>query len=161
MIDVIKVGMADLKVTKAPNTLITLGLGSCVGIAIYDVNRQIAGLAHIMLPDSQQIRNNTNKAKFADSAMKMLLEELMRVGAQKSKMTAKIAGGAQMFSMDSQSDMMKIGSRNTEATKDLLSKHSIPLLAEDTGGNYGRTIEIFPESGALIVKTIGKGRKEL
>ncbi|SDY91093.1 chemotaxis protein CheD [Tindallia californiensis] len=161
MQDIIKVGMADLKVVKSPHILTTLGLGSCVGIAIYDLNNQIAGLAHIMLPDSTQIKNNANKAKFADTAMEVLLEELRKQGANDRKLTAKIAGGAQMFALDNKSDMMKIGARNAQATKKILSDYKIPLLAEDTGGNFGRTIEVYPDTGILLVKAIGKGKTEL
>ncbi len=161
MAELIKVGMADLKITKSPSVLTTLGLGSCVGIALYDLDIKLAGLAHIMLPDSTQIKNNANKAKFADTALEILLQELKKAGAQKSNIVAKIAGGAQMFSMDSQSDIMKIGTRNVLATKKLLEQYKIPLKAEDTGGNYGRTIEIYPDSGKLLVKAIGKGVREL
>ena len=161
MQDIIKVGMADLKVAKAPQILTTLGLGSCVGIALYDKANKVAGLAHIMLPDSTQIKNNANKAKFADTAMQVLIQELEKSGANINRLTSKIAGGAQMFSIDTQSDMMKIGARNVQATKALLNSYKIPLLAEDTGGNFGRTIEIYPDTGALLVKAIGKGKTEL
>jgi len=161
MAELIKVGMADLKIAKAPDVLTTLGLGSCVGIAVYDPDKKMAGLAHIMLPDSTQIKNNANKAKFADTALEILLREMIEAGALKSRMYAKIAGGAQMFAMDNQSDIMKIGSRNTIATKKLLTEYRIPLQAEDTGGNYGRTIEIYPDTGRLLVKAIGKGIREL
>ena len=69
--DVIKVGMADLNVCKSPDIITTLGLGSCIGIAVYDPVTKIGGLAHIMLPDSTQIRNNLNKAKFADTGIEI------------------------------------------------------------------------------------------
>lgn len=161
MAELIKVGMADLKITKSPSVLTTLGLGSCVGIALYDLDSKLAGLAHVMLPDSTQIKNNSNKAKFADTALEILINDLMKAGAQKSRLFAKIAGGAQMFSMDNQSDIMKIGTRNVIATKKLLQDYKIPLKAEDTGGNYGRTIEIYPDTGKLLVKAIGKGVREL
>lgn len=161
MAELIKVGMADLKITRSPSVLTTLGLGSCVGIALYDTEKKLAGLAHVMLPDSTQIKNNTNKAKFADTALEVLVNDLIKAGAQKATLIAKIAGGAQMFSMDSQSDIMKIGTRNVQATKKLLAQYKIPLKAEDTGGNYGRTIEIYPDTGRLLVKAIGKGVREL
>lgn len=161
MAELIKVGMADLKIAKAPAVLTTLGLGSCVGIALYDINSCIAGLAHIMLPDSAQIKNNANKAKFADTALAILIQSLIQAGANRSKLHAKIAGGSQMFLMDSQSDIMKIGTRNVIATKKILEEHKIPLRAEDTGGNFGRTIEIYPATGKLLVKAIGKGVREL
>lgn len=158
---IIKVGMADLKVAKAPEILTTLGLGSCVGIALYDKKVQVIGLAHIMLPSSKQIKNNENKAKFADTAIELLLQDMQKAGGLQSRIVAKIAGGAQMFSFGSNSDIMKIGYRNTIATKEILGNFKIPILAEDTGGNYGRTIEVYPESGELLVKTIGYGIKKI
>ncbi|GAB6088212.1 chemotaxis protein CheD [Alkaliphilus crotonatoxidans] len=162
MHNIIKVGMADLKVVKEPDILTTLGLGSCVGIALYDRIKQIAGLAHIMLPSSIQIKNNQNKAKFADTAIEMLIEEMVKQGASQGRLTAKIAGGAQMFSFGSSgSDLMKIGHRNTIATKEILNQFNIPILSEDTGGNYGRTIEFYSVNGDLLVKTIGYGVKTI
>lgn len=158
---IIKVGMADLNIAKAPDILTTLGLGSCVGIALYDNRAAIIGLAHIMLPSSKQIKNNENKAKFADTAIELLVEDMCKAGSLRSRIVAKIAGGAQMFSFGSNSDIMKIGERNTIATKEVLKELNIPLLAEDTGGNYGRTIEVYPKTGVLLVKTIGYGIKEI
>lgn len=158
---IIKVGMADLKIVKYPEILTTLGLGSCVGIALYDKRVQLIGLAHIMLPDSKQIKNNANKAKFADTAINLLLEEMEKAGGNRSRIFAKIAGGAQMFSFGGNSDVMKIGFRNVVATKEILEDLKIPIIAEDTGGNYGRTIEVYSDTGMLLVKTIGHGIKEI
>lgn len=157
----IKVGMADLKSCKAPEVLTTLGLGSCVGIILYDPKSKVSGLAHVMLPDSTQIRNNSNVAKFADTAVDKLIGDMVRLGANKSRLVAKIAGGAQMFSFDSANEMMRIGERNAKATKAKLSALGIKLLAEDTGKNYGRTIEFYSETGDLLIKTIGKEPKTI
>ncbi len=151
------VGMADLNVTRAPGILTTLGLGSCVGISLYDPLNKIAGLAHVMLPDSTQIKNNSNVAKFADSAIKKLIMDMCVMGARRDFLKAKIAGGAQMFAFDSINENMRIGDRNVEASKRILSMYGIPIIANHTGSNYGRTIELYSEDGRLIVKTIGHG----
>ncbi len=161
MENVIKVGMADLQSARHPCIITTLGLGSCVGIALYDPGRKIAGLAHIMLPSSLQARNNSNTAKFADTAIVKLVEDMVRLGAIKTQLIAKLAGGAQMFSFSDASEMMRIGLRNVAASKEVLGSLRIPIVAEDTGGNYGRTIEINSENGKLLVKTIGHGLKEI
>ena len=158
---VIKVGMADLQSSRHPCIITTLGLGSCVGIALYDPGRRVVGLAHIMLPSSRNARNNSNIAKFADTAIVKLIEDMAGLGALRTQIVAKIAGGAQMFSFSDSSDMMRIGSRNVAATKEALRELKIPILAEDTGGNYGRTIEINSENGKLLIKTIGHGLKEI
>ena len=159
--EVVKIGMADLNVVKSPGILTTLGLGSCVGIALYDKNSNVAGLAHIMLPSSKEIKNNSNTAKFADTGIELLLKKMLALGANKRSIVAKIAGGAQMFSFNSTNNILKVGERNVKATKEKLKELNIPILAEDTGGNYGRTIELNSEDGSLLIKTIGHGIKTI
>jgi chemotaxis protein CheD len=159
--EMIKVGMADLNVCTPPNGITTLGLGSCVGVVLYDTTRKISGMVHVMLPDSNKIRNNENLAKFADTGIDELIRRLVAIGAGRTSLVAKIAGGAQMFAFNSNNDMLRVGDRNVEATKEKLSSLRIPILAEDTGANYGRTIEFFPESGDLIIKSVGKPIKKI
>jgi len=161
MVNLIKVGMADLQSSRHPCIITTLGLGSCVGIALYDPSRKVAGLAHIMLPSSQQARNNSNIAKFADTAIVKLVDDMISLGAVRSKIVAKLAGGAQMFSFNDASEMLRIGARNVSASKEALNMLGIPIISEDTGGNYGRTVEIHSETGKLMIKTIGHGLKEI
>ena len=159
--NMIKVGMADLNICKPPDAITTLGLGSCVGIVLYDPVTKVSGMAHVMLPDSTQIKNNSNIAKFADTAIDKLIDDMIRSGASKSRLVSKIAGGAQMFSFGSQNDLMRIGERNIAASKQKLSKLGIRILAEETGANYGRTIEFYPETGKLLIKSIGRESKEI
>ena len=156
MSEMIKVGMADLNVCVAPNGITTLGLGSCVGIALRDPVTKIGGLAHIMLPDSTSIRNNTNIPKFADTGIEELVKQVVAKGASRARLVAKIAGGAQMFAFQTKSDMVRIGERNVEASKKKLRELKIPILAEDTGKNYGRTVIFYPETGDFIIRAVGK-----
>lgn len=157
----IKVGMADLKVVRTPDLLTTLGLGSCVGIGLYDKINKIAGLAHIMLPSSKEIKNNSSKAKFADTGIEELIELMLKMGANKNNMVAKIAGGSQMFNFNSNNDILRIGERNVKATKEKLMELNIRIIAEDTGGNFGRTIVLSSNDGSLYIRTIGHGEKTL
>lgn len=157
--EMIKVGMADLNVCTAPNALTTLGLGSCVGIVLYDSYSKIAGMVHVMLPDSTKIRNNENVAKFADTGIDALIDRLIKLGANRNRLIAKIAGGAQMFAFNSNNDMLRIGERNIEASKSKLQTLGIRILAEDTGLDYGRTIEFYAETGELYIKSVGKPLK--
>lgn len=159
MNSLIKVGMADYKIGKDYDSLITLGLGSCVGIVLYDKFKKIGGMAHIMLPSSKDIKNNSNKAKFADTALNEMLNDMIRRGASKNRMIAKIAGGAQMFNISIKSDTLNIGRRNVEAVKTILSEYRITIISEDVLGNHGRTIEFNCTNGELSIKTIGKGKK--
>ena len=155
----ILVGMADLNICKAPDTITTLGLGSCVGIAIRDPATKIGGLAHIMLPDSKEITSVTHVPKFADTGIEELVKKITEAGAARARLVAKIAGGAQMFAMSSNSSTMKVGERNVLAVKKKLKEMGIRLLAEDTGDSYGRTVIFDPETGNYTIKTVGKPEK--
>ena len=159
--NMIKVGMADLKLCKAPDAITTLGLGSCVGIAIRDPITKIGGLAHIMLPDSKQFENNANIPKFADSGTKELVRLIVEAGGGRSRLVAKIAGGAQMFTFQNKNDLTAVGERNVIAVKKVLEELKIPILASDTGLNFGRTVEFYPETGDYIIKAVGKGVKTI
>ena len=157
MSEIIKVGMADLKTCKSPDGVTTLGLGSCVGIAIRDPGTLMGGRAHVMLPDSTAIRNSQqNIAKFADTGIEELVRQMEKLGAKRSRMVAKIAGGATMFNFQGRADMIQIGERNVEASKLKLKELNIPILAEDTGANYGRTVTFFPENGEFHIRAVGR-----
>lgn len=158
-IKTIKVGMADLNVATTPDILTTLGLGSCVGITLYDKINKIAGLAHIMLPSSKEIRNNQNQAKFADTGIDELIRLMVKIGANKNNLVAKLTGGSQMFSFNSNNDILKIGERNVIASRQKLNELNIRIISEDTGGNFGRTIVLNSDDGSLYIRTIGHGEK--
>ncbi|KOP82156.1 chemotaxis protein CheD [Cytobacillus solani] len=159
---IIKVGIADMNIVKTPDIIRTSGLGSCVGVVIYDQTREVAGLAHVMLPDSSLAKSGVlNIAKYADTAIKDLVSKLIRHGARANFLKAKIAGGAQMFQFSSGSDMMRIGPRNVEAVKLELAALNIAIVAADVGGNSGRTIEFNPQNCILHIRTVNKGIQEL
>ena len=159
MPETIKVGIADLNVCTPPNLITTIGLGSCVGIAIRDKQNKIGGLVHVMLPSSKEVKSNGNPAKFADTGIPELVRRLEKMGAIRSRIVAKIAGGATMFAFNSKSELSGIGDRNVAATKQTLKEMNIPILAEDTGANYGRTVTFDPETGDYEVKAVGKPLK--
>lgn len=158
MVNLVKVGMSDLNIAAPPQKIRTSGLGSCVGIILYDDRIKVSGMAHIMLPDSSYARTGTlNRAKYADTAIEDLMVLLYRRGANRYRLKAKIAGGAQMFNFSSSNEAMRIGPRNVEAVKDILSGLKIPVLHEDVGGSSGRTIEFDPGTSLLEIKTVNKG----
>lgn len=158
----IHVGMADLAVAKHPASLVTLGLGSCIGLVIYDQLSKVAGMVHIMLPESPAGKSIPKPGKFADTAVPLLLEELMKLGAEKSQLRAKMAGGAQMFAIPGKdSAIFSVGTRNIDATTKILSAAGIRLLSSDTGGNKGRSVEFNTETMKFTVRTLGSGTKEI
>lgn len=156
MNDVIRVGIADMNTCMAGDTITTIGLGSCVGIVLYERTKNIAGLVHIMLPDSTKIRQNQNKLKFADTGIQALVEELEKQGLSRKNMIAKIAGGAKMFQFSSDTAMGNIGEKNVEAVREVLKQYGIKIVSEDVGLNYGRTIVFDPVTKDLTVVTAGK-----
>lgn len=159
MSKIIKVGMADLNVCVSPDGITTIGLGSCVGIALRDPVTKIGGLAHVMLPDSSAIKSNTNIPKFADTGIEELVKRVVAMGASRTRLVAKIAGGAQMFAFQSKSAMVRVGERNVEASKKKLAELRIKILAEDTGDSYGRTVIFYPETGDFVIRAVGKPDK--
>lgn len=150
------VGMADLNVGRAPDILTTVGLGSCIGLTLYDPITKVGGLVHYMLPDSKAVSNNSNIAKFADTGVQELLKRVTMAGANRGRLVAKIAGGAKMFAVTQESNIGSVGERNSFAAKQLLHQLNIRLIAEDTGLNFGRTVELHCDTGDFYIKAVKK-----
>ncbi|BCB03379.1 chemotaxis protein CheD [Bacillus sp. KH172YL63] len=159
---VVKVGIADMNIADNGISIRTSGLGSCIGVVLYDEFIKLAGMVHIMLPDSSIGKEaKPNLAKYADTGVEELIRQLTGRGASLRRLRCKMAGGAQMFQFQSKSDVMRIGPRNADAVKAVLLKNGIPIMAEDIGGNKGRTIEFFTSTGLLQVRTVNEGIKEI
>ena len=148
--------MADLNVGKEDDVLITSGLGSCVGVTLYDSRTKIGGMAHVMLPEFPPNRDTGNPAKYADTALDMLIDKLKQAGANQRRFEAKMAGGAQMFKFSNSNDKMRIGARNIKAVKTYLREHKIPVKGSEVGKDYGRTMEFNVATGEAIIKTVKK-----
>ncbi|HIH69115.1 chemotaxis protein CheD [Methermicoccus shengliensis] len=149
----ILVGIGEFRVAKGA-VLKTVGLGSCVGIALYDPSVRVGGLAHVMLPHSSN--GTARSAKYADHAVEMMLEAMERAGSGGEGIVAKIAGGAQIFKHMTL-DVFKIGERNVEAIKENLENFGIRLVSEDVGGTQGRTISFFTQDGRMLIKYTNGG----
>ncbi|MBW4887966.1 MAG: chemotaxis protein CheD [Bacillus sp. (in: Bacteria)] len=155
---IIRVGIADVKIVRTPDKIRTSGLGSCVGLVLYDLEAKTAGLVHVMLPDSSLSKTpDINVAKYADTAVEATVKMLLEAGCRKYALKAKMAGGAEMFKFKMTNDLMKVGPRNVLAIKKHLSLLNIPIVSEDTGGNSGRTIEFDPQSAELVIRTVKQG----
>ncbi len=151
------VNISDWKVCKSPEVIVTYALGSCVGSCLYDKVTGIAGMSHIMLPDSKVIENKSavNRMKFADTALPDMLAAMVKMGADPRRIQAKIAGGALMFA--TKSEQFNIGERNVAAVKKALAALKIPIVASDTGLNYGRTVFFQSADGKVVIKSTVKG----
>lgn len=157
--NIIRVGIADMNICEAPDKITTIGLGSCIGIVLYDGITKKAGLVHIMLPDSTKITQNQNRLKFADTGIALLIDDMTKHGAVRPRLMAKIAGGATMFGFATSSDVGSIGDKNILAVRRKLMACRIPIVAEDVGLNYGRTIVFDPETHELEISAAGKPKK--
>lgn len=146
------VGIAEGKVARGDQILVSYALGSCVGICLYDRQARIAGMAHIILPGREFAVSGNNAYKFADEGVRALAKEMGRQGAVPSRLTAKIAGGARMFGI--LAGRMDIGEKNVETVKRCLALEGIRLIGEDTGRNYGRTITFYAKDGILKISTV-------
>ncbi len=149
------VGVGEYSVVTAPRRLMCIGLGSCVGVAIFDLDRGIGGLIHAMLPRYADGRDKTKASKYVDSAIMLMADDLVEMGASRSALRAKMAGGAQMFSFAS-SDFLNIGLRNCQTARRTLEEERILLIAEDVGGSKGRTVHFDPSNGSLRVQKSGE-----
>ncbi len=159
MSELIVVNISDVKVAPNPSMFVTYALGSCVGICLYDPIVKSAGLAHIMLPSHPDEKPSSQLFRYADTCLPESVKLMEKLGCMRSRMTAKIAGGAKMFKVASDSAFGNIGQRNIEAVKKTLASLHIKILAEDTGADYGRTVYFNSQTGKMTVKSFAKGIK--
>lgn len=157
MADKVTIGISDLNAIKAPGVLVTFALGSCVGICLYDQAAGVAGLSHILLPTSGQMPGNNTPMKYADTAIPLLVQRMAKLGANGAALKAKIAGGAQMFAVSGNAAIANIGQRNVAAVKQTLAKLRIPIVAEDTGANYGRTMYFDASTFGMTIRSPKQG----
>lgn len=155
----IRVKVADCAVGRDEQTLITIGLGSCVAIMLYDEVARVGGLAHTLLPDESMARDRSNPAKFAASAVTLLLAEMTRLGADARRVRAKLVGGSSMFANLIPAGGINIGDRNVTAARQALRASSIPIVAEDVGSDHGRSVHFFLDDGRVEVRSLKKGNR--
>ena len=156
----IRVKVADYAVAKGDAVIATIGLGSCVAIVLYDAQSRVGGLAHILLPNEGMSRDVQNRAKFPATAVPLLVEQMQAQGSR-GPITARIAGGASMFGGLLPSGGINMGERNVEATRRVLDEASLPLVGQDTGGDYGRSIYLYVSDGRMLVRSLSRGDRVL
>lgn len=156
----IRVKVADYAVS-ADGTISTIGLGSCVAIVLHDATAQVGGMAHVLLPNESMSRDKSNPAKFPATAVPLLLKEMRRLGASTDRIKAKIIGGASMFGNLIPPGGINIGERNVIAVRDVLAEIKVPIVAEDTGSDYGRSVFLYVLSGRVEVRSLRKGSRVL
>lgn len=155
------VKVADLNTAAGDGELVTLGLGSCVAICLHDPVAKVAGMAHILLPNKSLSRNAENPAKFPQSAVPLLLQRMQALGAEQSRITARLVGGASMFGNLSPSGAVQMGERNVVASRQVLQDHGVLVTAEATGGVVGRSIRFQATDGILMIRTLASGERPL
>ncbi|MBR0280283.1 MAG: chemotaxis protein CheD [Oscillibacter sp.] len=151
----VTVGIADMKMLQWDGELITYALGSCIGICLYDPNVKLAALIHIMLPINMET-GRKNTMKYADTGIKETLRQLEAHGARKSRLVAKIAGGAKMFEVSGNSNLGNIGQRNIESVRMNLRREGIHIVSENVGGTVARTLSFFPATGQGQIRAYGQ-----
>lgn len=155
------VGLGEVKVSNDPSVVLTcLGLGSCIGIAAYDPLAHIGGMAHIVLPHSNN-GNGQGSSKYADIGIPSLFEQVEKAGGKRSRLIIKIAGGAQISKARGLEDSFQIGKKNSQAVLEIMSTMGLSIKASDVGGNHGRTLKMYLESGNTIVNSAMQGTKEI
>ncbi|MDI9420572.1 MAG: chemotaxis protein CheD [Bacillota bacterium] len=150
------VNMGQIGVLRYTGVLVTVGLGSCVGVSLYDPSSKVGALAHVFLAKS---RDNSNRelipGKYADTAIPALIDLAVKAGANKHRFEAKIAGGAHLFNTFN-AGMPSVGQKNVEAVTAQLNKHNIPIIGKEVLGKHGRKMSLFIDSGIVVVTTIGQ-----
>jgi chemotaxis protein CheD len=153
----VRVKVADYAVAGGSTLLITVGLGSCVAIALYDPQAHVGGLAHVLLPSTGMSQDRSNRAKFPSTAVPLLCDRMQALGARTGRMRAKIVGGASMFTSLLSASGLQIGERNVVATRAALEHAGIPIIAQEVGGDYGRSVYFHVDDGRLVVKSLKAG----
>jgi chemotaxis protein CheD len=158
---VVVVRVADLRCGRADDTLVTVGLGSCVAILLYDAEARIGGMAHILLPSPALSRRDSNPAKFPQTAVPRLLELMAADGARPKRITARLAGGASMFAALAPPGTIQMGERNLVAARQVLNAHGVPVVGEAVGGDFGRTVRFRVCDGQVQISTVAHGVQHL
>jgi len=146
-----RVGIAELKIASAPQRLKACGLGSCLAVALYDPCTRLGGLVHSLLPQQRCGEPPAGAPKFVDAAIRLMVAELSRAGADPARLLARSAGGANMFESQYLTLMQSIGGRNARSARETLQELGIPLVGEEVGGNRGRTVTFDLATGRLLV----------
>ncbi len=154
-LDADSVDMGEYGIAAGTGRLAVRGLGSCVALVVHDPVTIMGGIAHVMLPSHTLARDQARPAKFADTAMPFLVEELMRLGAQRAQLSARLIGGAQMFELKGMGGAIHMGERNVLACRTALRDVGVALGAEDVGGGRGRSMLYDVEKGTVAVQILG------
>jgi chemotaxis protein CheD len=153
----IVVRVADLRAGSGDDVLLTVGLGSCVAILLHDPATKVVGLAHVLLPSPALSRKDGNPAKFPQTAVPKLLELMAERGGSPRRMTARLVGGASMFSGLAAPGTIQMGERNVVACRQTLHYAGLPLIGEATGGDYGRTVRLWAADGRVEISSVAHG----
>ena len=153
--------MGEMRMGENPYRLVTRALGSCLGITLYNPLKKLGAMAHPMLPDIDRARTNANPSRYVNYTIRKMVEDLEKAGSARSRLVAKLFGGARMFAFISSDSLLNVGEKNIAMAREVFSELNIKIAAEEVGGTFGRTIELNLESGKVVVDTASWGRKEV
>lgn len=150
------VGISEMRATSNPgDVLVTYSLGSCIGLGLYDPVARIGGLVHCMLPLSKidPDRARENPAMFTDTGVPALLEAVLNLGADKSRLLVKVAGAAHLLD---DRETFRIGERNKMILRKVLWQNDLLITAENTGGTIARTMTLRLNDGLTTIRSGGQ-----
>jgi len=151
------VSVAEWAVDKGDAVLVALGLGSCVAVVLYDPQTTVGGMAHLLLPSPSLSQDREKPAKFPETGVPYLVERMRQAGAAPRRLRARMIGGASMFASLGSSSVASVGERNISATREALDRAGIPVVGEDTGKDYGRSVYAFLDSGRVESRSYAHG----
>jgi chemotaxis protein CheD len=161
MLNLVAVGLGEIRVSRNPqDVLVSYGLGSCVGIGMYDPAVHVAGMLHAFLPTNSN-RSPNHASKYVDSGIPDLLDQMMHAGADRNRLVIRMAGGANMLVTPGLSQSLNIGSRNLEVAYCVLDRIQLKITSQEVGGNIGRTVRLYVANGRMTIRTAGNQEREL
>jgi chemotaxis protein CheD len=158
----ISIGLGELVVNKEETVVLTcIGLGSCIAMCAYDPSARIGGMAHMLLPSCRKGDVTSPAAKYIDSGVPLLISRIVKHGADKNNLIIKVAGGARMLSIPGENTILDVGQRNIAQIKAALAKENLSICGADLGGNFGRTVQFYIDTGRIMVKSVNGNQTEL
>lgn len=161
MYNTVAVGLGEIKISRDPGELlVAYGLGSCLGIGVFDPIARVAGMLHAILPANPN-GSSENAGKYVDTGVALLLEQMIKLGGERRRFILRMAGGANMLIAPGMSSVLNVGSRNVESAFAIFTTLNLKLASHEVGGNVGRTVRFYVADGRMTIRTMGNQEREI